>query len=127
MKRLKEEGRPESKHHREVYRPWGKYDSVDMGERYQVKRITVNPGAKLSVQKHHHRAEHWVVVSGTAKVTKGGETIILSENQSTYIPLGEIHALENSGKVPLELIEVQSGSYLGEDDIVRFEDRYGRL
>lgn len=126
VKRLKDEDRPESKHHREVYRPWGKYDSVDMGNRYQVKRITVNPGAKLSVQKHHHRAEHWVVVSGTAKVTKGEETILLTENQSTYIPLGEIHALENPGKVPLELIEVQSGSYLGEDDIVRFEDRYGR-
>lgn len=126
VKRLKDENRPEYQHHREVYRPWGKYDSVDMGERYQVKRITVKPGAKLSVQKHFHRAEHWVVVSGTAKVTKGDETILLSENQSTYISLGEIHALENPGKVPLELIEVQSGSYLGEDDIVRFEDRYGR-
>ena len=123
---LKSEDRSEVEYHREVYRPWGKYDSVDMGERYQVKRITVNPGAKLSVQKHFHRAEHWIVVRGTAKVTKGDETILLSENQSTYIPLGEIHALENPGKVPLELIEVQSGSYLGEDDIVRFEDRYGR-
>ena len=97
-----------------------------MDERYQVRRITVNPVAKLSVQKHFHRAEHWVVVRGTAKVTRGDETILLSENQSTYIPLGEIHALENPGKVPLELIEVQSGSYLGADDIVRFEDRYGR-
>lgn len=126
VKRLKQEDRSEYQHHREVYRPWGRYDGVDAGDRYQVKRITVNPGAKLSVQKHHHRAEHWVVVSGTAKVTKGEETILLSENQSTYIPLGEIHALENPGKVPLELIEVQSGSYLGEDDIVRFEDRYGR-
>lgn len=126
VKRLKSEDRSEYQHHREVYRPWGKYDCVDVGDRYQVKRITVNPGAKLSVQKHHHHAEHWVVVSGTAKVTKGEETILLSENQSTYIPLGEIHALENPGKVPLELIEVQSGSYLGEDDIVRFEDRYGR-
>lgn len=126
VKRLKDEDRPESKHHREVYRPWGKYDSVDMGGRYQVKRITVKPGAKLSLQKHHHRAEHWIVVSGTASVTKGEETILLSENQSTYIPLGEIHALENPGKVPLELIEVQSGSYLGEDDIIRFEDKYGR-
>lgn len=126
VERLKSEKRSEVEYHREVYRPWGKYDSVDMGERYQVKRITVNPGAKLSVQKHFHRAEHWVVVRGTAKVTKGEETILLSENQSTYIPLGEIHALENPGKVPLELIEVQSGSYLGEDDIVRFEDRYGR-
>lgn len=124
--RLKSESRSEIEYHREVYRPWGKYDSVDMGERYQVKRITVNPGAKLSVQKHHHRAEHWVVVTGTAKVTKGEETILLSENQSTYIPLGEVHTLENPGKVPLELIEVQSGSYLGEDDIVRFEDKYGR-
>lgn len=123
---LKDENRPEHRHHREVYRPWGKFDSIDLGDRYQVKRITVNPGAKLSVQKHHHRAEHWVVVSGTAKVTKGEETLLLSENQSTYIPLGEIHALENPGKVPLELIEVQSGSYLGEDDIIRFEDKYGR-
>jgi len=126
VENLKKSKRAEVDFHREVYRPWGKYDSVDMGKRYQVKRITVNPGAKLSVQKHFHRAEHWVVVRGTAKVTKGEETVLLSENQSTYIPLGEIHALENPGKVPLELIEVQSGSYLGEDDIVRFEDRYGR-
>ena len=126
VENLKNSQRAEVDFHREVYRPWGKYDSVDTGLRYQVKRITVNPGAKLSVQKHYHRAEHWVVVSGTAKVTKGSETILLSENQSTYIPLGEIHALENPGKVPLELIEVQSGSYLGEDDIVRFEDKYGR-
>ncbi|OUS09147.1 mannose-1-phosphate guanylyltransferase/mannose-6-phosphate isomerase [Rhodobacterales bacterium 52_120_T64] len=126
VKHLKDEGRSEYQHHREVYRPWGKYDCVDIGDRYQVKRITVKPGAKLSVQKHHHRAEHWVVVSGTANVTKGEETILLTENQSTYIPLGEVHSLENPGKVPLELIEVQSGSYLGEDDIVRFEDRYGR-
>jgi mannose-1-phosphate guanylyltransferase/mannose-6-phosphate isomerase len=121
------QGRPELDHHREVVRPWGKYDSIDAGERYQVKRITVNPGAKLSVQKHHHRAEHWTVVRGSALVTRGAETILLSENQSTYIPLGEIHALENPGKIPLELIEVQSGSYLGEDDIVRFEDKYGRV
>ncbi len=119
--------RPELDHHRVVYRPWGKYDSIDMGERYQVKRITVNPGAKLSVQKHHHRAEHWIVVRGCAKVTRGEETLLLTENQSTYIPLGEIHALENPGKIPLDLIEVQSGSYLGEDDIVRFEDKYGRV
>lgn len=126
VENLKKSDRTEVDFHREVYRPWGKYDSIDMGGRYQVKRITVNPGAKLSIQKHHHRAEHWVVVSGTARVTKGSENILLTENQSTYIPLGEIHALENPGKVPLELIEVQSGSYLGEDDIVRFEDRYGR-
>ena len=123
---LKAQQRPEPKLHREVYRPWGKYDSVDHGERFQVKRITVNPGAKLSVQMHHHRAEHWIIVSGTAKVTLDGETILLSENQSTYIPIGVVHALENPGKLPLEMIEVQSGSYLGEDDIVRFEDRYGR-
>ena len=124
---LKDEGRSEFEFHREVYRPWGKYDSIDNGERYQVKRITVNPGAKLSVQMHHHRAEHWIVVSGTAKVTKGEETFLLAENQSTYIPIGVVHALENPGKVALELIEVQSGSYLGEDDIVRFEDLYGRV
>jgi len=124
--RLKKDGRSEHVYHREVYRPWGHYDSIDFGSRDQVKRITVKPGAKLSVQMHHHRAEHWVVVRGTAKVHKGDETLILTENQSTYIPLGEIHALENPGKIPLEIIEVQSGSYLGEDDIVRFEDRYGR-
>lgn len=124
---LKEQHRSETKIHREVYRPWGKYDSVDQGERFQVKRITVNPGAKLSVQMHHHRAEHWIIVSGTAKVTLDDETILLSENQSTYIPIGVVHALENPGKLPLEMIEVQSGSYLGEDDIVRFEDKYGRV
>lgn len=124
---LKALQRPETQLHREVYRPWGKYDSVDNGERFQVKRITVNPGAKLSVQMHHHRAEHWIVVSGTAKVTLGDKTTLLSENQSTYIPIGVVHALENPGKLPLEMIEVQSGSYLGEDDIVRFEDRYGRV
>ncbi len=123
---LKADGRPEITHHREVYRPWGKYDCVDTGARYQVKRITVNPGAKLSLQKHHHRAEHWVVVRGSALVTKGDSEILLSENQSTYIPLGEVHALANPGKIPLELIEVQSGSYLGEDDIVRLKDKYGR-
>jgi mannose-1-phosphate guanylyltransferase len=111
---------------REVYRPWGKYDSLDNGRRYQVKRITVKPGGKLSVQMHHHRAEHWVVVSGTAKVINGDKTFILSENESTYIPVGVVHALENPGKVELELIEVQSGYYLGEDDIVRFSDIYGR-
>ncbi|MCU8104650.1 mannose-1-phosphate guanylyltransferase/mannose-6-phosphate isomerase [Shewanella sp. SM101] len=124
---LKAEKRNEWQHHREVYRPWGKYDSIDNGDRFQVKRITVKPGAKLSVQMHHHRAEHWIVVSGTAKVTNGDKDILLTENQSTYIPVGVVHSLENPGKVPLELIEVQSGSYLGEDDIVRFEDRYGRL
>ena len=123
---LKEKNRSEYKLNREVYRPWGKYDSIDNGDRFQVKRITVKPGAKLSVQMHHHRAEHWIVVSGTAKVTNGNEIFLLSENQSTYIPAGEVHALENPGVIPLELIEVQSGSYLGEDDIVRFEDKYGR-
>lgn len=127
VKRLKSENRGEFKNHREVYRPWGAYDSIDNGERFQVKRITVKPGAKLSVQMHHHRAEHWIVVSGTAKVTNGSKEILLTENQSTYIPVGVIHALENPGKLPLELIEVQSGSYLGEDDIVRFEDKYGRV
>ena len=127
VQQLKQEGRSEYKFHREVYRPWGKYDSVDHGERYQVKRITVKPGAKLSVQMHHHRAEHWIVVSGTAKVTNGDKELLLTENQSTYIPIGVVHALENPGKVDLELIEVQSGSYLGEDDIVRFEDIYGRV
>lgn len=127
VNQLKAQQRPEAKLHREVYRPWGKYDSIDTGERFQVKRITVNAGAKLSVQMHHHRAEHWIIVSGTAKVTLDDETILLSENQSTYIPIGVVHALENPGKLPLEMIEVQSGSYLGEDDIVRFEDRYGRV
>jgi mannose-1-phosphate guanylyltransferase len=123
---IKHDGRKEHIDHREVYRPWGVYDSIESGERYQVKRITVKPGAKLSVQMHHHRAEHWIVVSGTAKVTKGNDTFLVSENESTFIPVGQIHALENPGKIPLELIEVQSGSYLGEDDIVRFEDQYGR-
>lgn len=126
VEQLNREGRDEYKIHREVYRPWGKYDSIDMGDRFQVKRITVKPGAKLSVQMHHHRAEHWIVVSGTAKVTRGDESFMVTENQSTYIPLGVVHALENPGKIPLEMIEVQSGSYLGEDDIVRFEDKYGR-
>lgn len=123
---LKAQDRSEVSQHRHVYRPWGVFDSIDNGERYQVKRITVKPGAKLSVQMHHHRAEHWIVVSGTAKVTNGDKEIMLTENQSTYIPVGVVHALENPGVIPLELIEVQSGSYLGEDDIVRFEDRYGR-
>lgn len=124
--RLKAEGRTEHINHREVYRPWGKYNSIDSGTRYQVKRITVKPGAKLSVQMHHHRAEHWVVVSGTAQVTNGEKTYLVTENESTYIPIGQVHALENPGKIDLEMIEVQSGTYLGEDDIVRFEDRYGR-
>jgi mannose-1-phosphate guanylyltransferase/mannose-6-phosphate isomerase len=124
--RLEADGIPQSAHHKKVARPWGSYDSVDVGERHQVKRITVKPGAKLSLQMHHHRAEHWIVVSGTALVTKGEETMTLTENQSTYIPLGVKHRLENPGTTNLELIEVQSGSYLGEDDIVRFEDVYGR-
>ncbi|WP_367381306.1 mannose-1-phosphate guanylyltransferase/mannose-6-phosphate isomerase [Stenotrophomonas cyclobalanopsidis] len=123
---LKADGRSEASWHRKVYRPWGAYDSIDNGERFQVKRITVKPGGTLSLQMHHHRAEHWIVVSGTAEVTRGDEVILLSENQSTYIPLGVTHRLRNPGKLPLELIEVQSGSYLGEDDIVRFEDTYGR-
>ena len=120
------DGIQQSAHHKKVARPWGSYDSVDVGERHQVKRITVKPGAKLSLQMHHHRAEHWIVVSGTALVTKDEEIITLIENQSTYIPLGVKHRLENPGLTNLELIEVQSGSYLGEDDIVRFEDAYGR-
>ncbi len=125
--RLESMDRGEIKYHREVYRPWGKYDRMDAGDRFQVKRITVKPGAKLSVQMHHHRAEHWVVVSGSAKVCIGEKSILLTENQSAYIPLGETHSLENPGKIPLNIIEVQTGSYLGEDDIVRFEDRYGRI
>jgi len=124
--KLKAKSRSEWDSHREVWRPWGKYDSIDSGTRYQVKRITVKPGAKLSLQMHYHRAEHWVVVSGLARVTNGDKTFMLSENESTYIPVGVVHALENPGKVLLEIIEVQSGSYLGEDDIVRFEDIYGR-
>ncbi|MEY4140340.1 MAG: hypothetical protein RLZZ371_2522, partial [Pseudomonadota bacterium] len=123
---LKAKGRPEGSIHRKVFRPWGWYDGVDAGERFQVKRIVVKPGASLSLQMHHHRAEHWIVVSGTAQVTCGEKIFLLSENQSTYIPLGSTHRLENPGRVPLEMIEVQSGSYLGEDDIVRFEDVYGR-
>jgi mannose-1-phosphate guanylyltransferase/mannose-6-phosphate isomerase len=124
--RLKLDRRPEGQNHRKVFRPWGWYDSVDAGARFQVKRIVVKPGGALSLQMHHHRAEHWIVVSGTAKVTKGGDTFLVSENESTYIPLGTTHKLENPGRVPLEIIEVQSGAYLGEDDIVRFEDVYGR-
>lgn len=124
--RLKQAGRSEGQAHRKVFRPWGWYDSIDHGDRFQVKRIVVKPGAALSLQMHHHRAEHWIVVSGTAKVTVGDKAVLLSENESTYIPLGTTHRLENPGKLALEMIEVQSGSYLGEDDIVRFEDVYGR-
>ncbi len=123
---LTAEKREEQTLHRKVHRPWGWYDSIDAGPRFQVKRIMVKPGASLSLQMHHHRAEHWIVVSGTAEVTNGDQVILLSENQSTYIPLGQTHRLANPGKVPLEIIEVQSGSYLGEDDIVRFQDTYGR-
>jgi len=124
--RLKREGRTETNAHRKIYRPWGYYDSIDTGNRFQVKHIVVNPGAALSLQMHHHRAEHWVVVCGTARVTRGEEVFLVSENESTFIPLGTRHRLENPGKVPLEMIEVQSGAYVGEDDIVRFEDAYGR-
>jgi len=123
---LKQAGRGEATIHRKVYRPWGSYQGIDLGQGFQVKRITVNPGSTLSLQMHHHRAEHWVVVRGTARITRGEETVLLSEDQSTYIPLGTTHRLNNPGKIPLELIEVQTGSYLGEDDIVRFEDIYGR-
>ncbi len=126
VNRLKAEGRNEVNLHRRVFRPWGSYEGISVGDRYQVKRIIVNPNAILSLQKHHHRAEHWIVVKGTAKITRDGETFLLSENESTYIPLGVKHRLENPGVIPLELIEVQSGSYLDEDDIVRFDDNYGR-
>jgi len=126
VNQLKSLNRKESAVHAKVYRPWGDYETIDQSLRYQVKRITVKPGAKLSLQKHFHRAEHWTVVSGTAIVTRGEETLMLREDQSTYIPLGTVHRLENPGKIPLELIEVQSGPYLGEDDIVRFDDVYGR-
>lgn len=126
VERISAAGRDEHLVHRRVHRPWGSYECIDIGERYQVKRITVNPGASLSLQMHHHRAEHWIVVKGTARVTRGDEEILVTENQSTYIPLGTTHRLENPGTLPLEMIEVQSGSYLGEDDIVRFEDQYGR-
>jgi mannose-1-phosphate guanylyltransferase / mannose-6-phosphate isomerase len=123
---LNQAGRSESVTHRKVYRPWGSYEGIDAGDRFQVKRIHVKPGASLSLQMHHHRAEHWIVVKGTAKVTNGHQEILLTENQSTYIPIGVHHRLENPGKIPLELIEVQSGTYLKEDDIVRLEDVYGR-
>ena len=124
---IKRSGRQEYMNQREVFRPWGSYDSLEIGERFQVKRITVKPGAKTSLQMHHHRAEHWIVVKGTAKVTIDDSVLLLTENESTYIPMGKSHRLENPGKIPLELIEVQSGSYLGEDDIVRLEDGYGRV
>lgn len=124
--RLKLDQRIEAHQHRKVHRPWGSYDGIDAGDRFQVKRIVVKPGASLSLQMHHHRAEHWVVVRGTAKVTRGDEVLLLAENESTYIPLGVKHRLENPGRLPLEMIEVQSGAYLGEDDITRFEDTYGR-
>jgi len=123
---IKKSGRSESSLHREVFRPWGSYDSIDSGDRFQVKRLSVKPGGVLSLQMHHHRAEHWIVVQGTARITRNEETFLLSENESTYIPVGATHRIENPGKVPLHIIEVQSGSYLGEDDIVRFEDNYGR-
>lgn len=126
VNKLKEDGRPEAIHHKTVYRPWGHYTSISQGQRHQTKRISVHAGAKLSLQKHHHRSEHWIVVKGTAKVTKGEETFILTENESVYLPIGVVHALENPGKITLEIIEVQTGSYLGEDDIIRLEDRYGR-
>jgi len=123
---LNQQQREEHTLHRKVHRPWGWYDSIDEGGRFKVKRIQVKPKASLSLQKHHHRAEHWIVVKGTAEITNGDKTLLLTENQSTYIPLGEVHRLANPGAIPLEIIEVQSGSYLGEDDIVRFEDTYGR-
>jgi mannose-1-phosphate guanylyltransferase/mannose-6-phosphate isomerase len=126
VNQLEAQKREEKNLHRKVARPWGWYDSVDEGERFKVKRIQVKPGASLSLQMHHHRAEHWIVVKGVAEITNGDDVITLTENQSTYIPQGHTHRLANPGKTPLEIIEVQSGSYLGEDDIVRFEDTYGR-
>jgi mannose-1-phosphate guanylyltransferase/mannose-6-phosphate isomerase len=126
VSQLTTQKREEHTLHRKVHRPWGWYDSIDEGGRFKVKRIQVKPKASLSLQKHHHRAEHWIVVTGTAEITNGDKLLTLTENQSTYIPLGEVHRLANPGSIPLEIIEVQSGSYLGEDDIVRFEDTYGR-
>jgi mannose-1-phosphate guanylyltransferase/mannose-6-phosphate isomerase len=126
VQQLESQKREELSSHRKVHRPWGWYDSIDEGERFKVKRIQVKPGASLSLQKHHHRAEHWIVVKGMAEITNGDKVLMLTENQSTYIPLGEVHRLANPGTIPLEIIEVQSGGYLGEDDIVRFEDTYGR-
>lgn len=124
---IKEQGGEHHEYHREVYRPWGQYNLIDCGEKYQVKRLTVKPGGRLSLQKHHHRAEHWVVVSGVAEVTRGNSTFVLKENESTFIPVGEVHSLLNPAETDLEMIEIQSGSYLGEDDIVRYEDEYGRV
>jgi len=126
VEQLKQQQRYETSLHREVFRPWGSYDSIDAGDRFQVKRLVVKPGAEMSLQLHHHRAEHWVVVQGTARITRNDDTFLLEENQSTYIPLGARHRIANPGKIPLHIIEVQSGTYLGEDDIVRFEDKYGR-
>jgi mannose-1-phosphate guanylyltransferase/mannose-6-phosphate isomerase len=126
VSRLESDNRSEATLHRKVARPWGWYDGIDRGERFQVKRIALKPGASLSLQKHHHRAEHWIVVRGTAEVACGDETFLLTENQSTYIPIGEAHRLSNPGRIWLEMIEVQSGTYLGEDDIVRYDDVYGR-
>ena len=127
VEQLKSHGRGEPRHHRRVARPWGTYEDIDQGERFRVKRITVAPGEKLSLQYHHHRAEHWIIVSGTARVTRGETEFLLTENQSVYIEVGQVHRLENPGKVPLQLIEVQTGGYLGEDDIVRVEDVYQRV
>jgi mannose-1-phosphate guanylyltransferase/mannose-6-phosphate isomerase len=127
VSQLAAQKREEHTLHRKVHRPWGWYDSIDEGGRFKVKRIQVKAGASLSLQKHHHRAEHWIVVTGTAEITNGSEVLTLTENQSTYIPLGKVHRLANPGSIPLEIIEVQSGSYLGEDDIVRYEDTYGRV
>jgi mannose-1-phosphate guanylyltransferase/mannose-6-phosphate isomerase len=124
--KLRVAGRSESAWHREVYRPWGSYDSIDSGDRFQVKRLSLKPGGILSLQMHHHRAEHWIVVQGTARVTCGDKTFLLSENESTYVPIGATHRIENPGKVALHIVEVRSGTYLGEDDIVRYEDSYGR-
>ena len=126
VEQLKKEGRREPLEHKRVYRPWGYYQSVDNGPRYQVKRIAVKPGGQLSLQKHHHRAEHWIVVKGTAQVTRDSEIMLVHENESVYLPIGSVHRLANPGKIDLELIEVQTGSYLGEDDIVRIEDIYNR-
>ena len=127
MIRLKREKRDEFLMHRTVYRPWGSYTILEMHDRFQIKRITVKPGARLSLQMHHHRHEHWVVVSGTARIQNGEQSFLLKEDEATYIPSGTMHRLENPGVIPLELIEVQIGSYLGEDDIVRYDDEYGRL